>query len=79
MNALKFQRLEKGLSQLRLAIRSKVWQSRISAFENDILKPSPKERGRLSRALGVSVDELFPVTPKSREGENLHEKPRAEL
>jgi transcriptional regulator with XRE-family HTH domain len=78
MNPLKFNRLEKGLSQLELGIKAKVWQGRISAFENEILSPSPKERKRICRILGVPEDVLFPVTPKSRQDGNLNEKPFVE-
>jgi transcriptional regulator with XRE-family HTH domain len=61
MNVLRLQRLEHGMSQLRLSIKSGVWQSRISAFENELFSPSAKEKRRLAKALGVAEDAIFPL------------------
>lgn len=53
-------RKEKGMSQLDLAIQTKIATSDISLLENGKKYAFPGWRKRLSKALEVSEDELFP-------------------
>ena len=59
MNNLREKRRSKTMSQWSLAQNSKVYQSRISLIENDLVEPSKDEKEKLSGALEISVSELF--------------------
>ena len=59
-NNLKRFRLLRFLSQLDLAEKSHISQSRISLIENDYTKVTRKETEKLAVILGVSALELFP-------------------
>ena len=61
MNNLKEIRTQKGLSQLALAKLTNITPTDISRIENNWLKPYPGWRKRLSDALGVSEEEIFPA------------------
>lgn len=52
-------RKRKGLSQMRLAVLSKVGRSTISNIENGIYVPGVDIALRLSIALGCKVEDLF--------------------
>jgi transcriptional regulator with XRE-family HTH domain len=52
-------RVERGLSQFGLAIRSRVNPTIISAAENGRLRLGPRQLRRLARALGVDVAALL--------------------
>jgi len=65
-NRLRLERLLRRWAQVDLAERAKVGQPRISAIENCRSKPSEKEREKLSAALGLAVDVVFPVDREIR-------------
>jgi transcriptional regulator with XRE-family HTH domain len=56
---MKAERLRRGLSQTKLAARSRLSASDISRIENGRFRPYPKQAMRLARALGLPVDELL--------------------
>jgi transcriptional regulator with XRE-family HTH domain len=57
-------RRERGLTQVQLAARAKVPQPYVSALElGKVTAPSWPIVRRLSRALKVKPDVLFPVAP----------------
>jgi transcriptional regulator with XRE-family HTH domain len=79
MNRLRITRLRQGLSQVRLFRMTGVWPSRISYFEHGLFEPSAKERKRISTALSVAEDWLFPATQKGKDGnKNGNSPPRPE-
>jgi transcriptional regulator with XRE-family HTH domain len=49
-----------GLNQRELSEASHTPQAIVSALEREVLKPWPKVAQRLSDALGVPADKLFP-------------------
>ena len=59
-NKLRTVRLELGLNQRELSEKFHTSQSIVSALERGVLKPWPKVSERLSKALGVTVEQLFP-------------------
>jgi len=60
-NRLRVLRAERRLTQMLLSRKSRVSTSRISLIENGLVDPASKERERLASALGVQVDEAFPL------------------
>lgn len=69
MTKLREYRLAKGLNQRQLSEASHTPQSLISALERSVLKPWPKVRRRLVRALGVPETELFPTEEGGQDGQ----------
>ena len=61
MNRLKVIRAERRLTQFKLALLSGITQSRLSYFENSLLMPTEDEKKKLAGALGMGVEEVFPV------------------
>lgn len=61
MNRLREVRFFKKVNQYQLAMSSQVHQSRISLIENGLVKARSEEKQRLASALGVRVEEIFPV------------------
>ena len=59
-NKLKTVRLEKGFSQLDLSAKTRISPGTISNIESGKIYPYPGWRKRLSRALGLPENELFP-------------------
>ncbi|MFW6030320.1 MAG: helix-turn-helix domain-containing protein [Halanaerobiales bacterium] len=59
-NKLRQVRLKKGISQERLASEAGMVQADISQLENNKKYAYPGWRKRLSKALGVNEDTLFP-------------------
>ena len=68
MEKLREVRLAKGLNQRELAERSHTAQSLVSALERGVVKPWPKVAKKLARALGASVEELFPAEGGDSDG-----------
>jgi transcriptional regulator with XRE-family HTH domain len=60
MTKLRELRVAKGLNQRELSEASHTPQAIVSALERDVLKPWPKVAQRLSDALGVPAEQLFP-------------------
>jgi transcriptional regulator with XRE-family HTH domain len=60
MNRLRETRLSRNLNQRQLAEASHTAQATVSALERDVLKPWPKVAERLSQALGVPAERIFP-------------------
>ena len=59
-NELREFRLEKGLNQRELSEKAHTPQSIVSALERGVLIPWPNVAKRLSNALSVPINELFP-------------------
>ncbi|MAH48844.1 transcriptional regulator [Candidatus Pacearchaeota archaeon] len=60
VTSLREVRLAKGLNQRELAEASHTPQALISAIERGVLKPWPKVAYRISGALEVPIEKLFP-------------------
>lgn len=56
---LKFRRIEKGLTQMELAEKIGATNQTISEYERGKTTPSYGNMVKLSKVLGVSVQELF--------------------
>jgi len=59
-NRIRERRNELGLSQTKLACLVGMAESTLSNLELGKWKPWPKAKKDLARALGVSIEELFP-------------------
>ncbi len=59
-NKLREFRVVPHISQWQLALQSGIKQSSISLIENLLVKPSTREKIKLSNALKQSIDEVFP-------------------
>jgi transcriptional regulator with XRE-family HTH domain len=57
-NRLRVLRAGKGLSQLDTAIKANIKQYRYWRIENGYEVPTPDERTRLAKVLGVATDNL---------------------
>lgn len=69
MATLRVFRAERGMSQLRLAILSRVHQTKISLSENNLVGLHPDEKQRIADALGIEVGDISwgeGVTPDRR-------------
>ena len=60
MNRVRQVREARGLKQRELSEQAHTCQALVSSIEREVLKPWPKVAERLSEALGVPVEELFP-------------------
>lgn len=58
----KKQRCQKGIPQLELMMRTGISNSRISWIENGYKQPTPVEMKKLSKALKVPIETLWPET-----------------
>lgn len=65
-NHIREYRQKLGLSQVELARRARIASTNLSAIECGRLLPWPKAKRRISQALKIKVDILFP----SDEGED---------
>ena len=59
LTRLKLIRLQSGLSQSEVAKKISLAQSRLSVFENGQIDPSPKQKKKIAKVFGLSVEELF--------------------
>ena len=59
-NRLKVIRAVQGVTQFKLYLKTKINAGKISLIENDLIQPSEAEKQKLSRALGVKPEEIFP-------------------
>jgi len=58
-NFLRLKRVELGISQFALAVKTGVPQHRISQLERGVITPTEEEINSLSKALGVTPEELL--------------------
>lgn len=63
-NNLRDVRIIPRISQWQLSLDSDVKQSRISLIENCLIKPTMREKIRLSQALNKKIEEIFPNEEK---------------
>jgi len=73
-NHLKRIRTKRGLSQLDLAKLCDITPSDISKIENDRIYPHPGWRQRLSDALNLPEDRIFPEEKRLADALNLPEQ-----
>lgn len=59
MNKLRDTRVLKRITQFQLRIATGVHQSKISMIENGLIEARDDEKKKLSRALGVTPQEIF--------------------
>jgi transcriptional regulator with XRE-family HTH domain len=57
--SIRRKRLEAGLSQEQLALEIGVFQSTVSAWEQDKSKPQPKNLKKIAEACGCTVADLL--------------------
>lgn len=60
LNALRKKREIRGLNQRELAEKAHIPQSTVSELERGVRKPWLKVAKKLSRALRITIQELFP-------------------
>lgn len=60
-NKLREFRIIPRISQSKLALDSGVKQSRISLIENHLVKPTEKEKIKISESLNHTIEEIFPT------------------
>ena len=77
-NKIKRTRLSKGMLQIQLAAKTGIYFSTLNRLERGWLKPTEAQKKKLARALKVSIEELFPIVPKSQEAQNSNEKRKLE-
>ena len=63
---LRITRILKNTSQYVLALTSGVSQPRLSLIENGLTKPSQEEVRRISKALKVKAEDIFPPEAADR-------------
>jgi len=63
-NKLRETRVVKRVTQFQLRVSTGIHQSKISMIENELIQPRVDEIKRLSKALGVQPNELFPLKAK---------------
>ncbi len=59
MNKLKEVRFFKGVSQFKLGMLSRVHPSKISLYENNLVKLKPEEKKQIADALDITLEEVF--------------------
>lgn len=64
-NKLRVLRADKRLTQMDTAIKAKVSITRYWKIENGYVEATPEERARLSRVLGVTEADAFPLAVAS--------------
>lgn len=69
MNELKKARVAAGLTAYALAKKADTLESRIYAYERQRFHPKRDEALRIAKALGASVEELFPYHRLQRKGQ----------
>jgi len=60
-NRLRMVRAERRLTQIRLALRARIHQSRLSLIENGYAEPTKEERERIAKALQLSEADIFRI------------------
>ena len=59
-NKIREFRVEKLWTQETLSHESGVNQSTLSQLENQLIEPMPLTKAKISKALGASIEEVFP-------------------
>ena len=67
-NRLRDVRVLKRITQFQLRLQTGINATKISFIENGLVEPRDDEKKKLSRALGVKAEEIFPVQ-QMRSGE----------
>ena len=67
MNRLREIRVVKRVTQFQLRIVTGIHPSKISLIENGFVQPRGDEVKKLSKALGVSPEEIFPRSEATNE------------
>lgn len=57
-NFMKMRRVEIGISQSKLSLKSGIEQYRVSLIERNLVAPKPEEAKIISRLLGIQENEL---------------------
>lgn len=65
LSTLKLKRLEQGMTQFDLALRSGVSQVKISYAERGYPALNEKQKEGLAKALGVRMEEIWPEETKA--------------
>jgi transcriptional regulator with XRE-family HTH domain len=65
-NNLRLERRKLGISLTKLAISAGLSPATLSEFELGKRQPWPKARADLSKVMGISEDQLFPVEKKAQ-------------
>jgi transcriptional regulator with XRE-family HTH domain len=65
MNRLREIRVVKRITQFQLRLITGIHQSKISLIENGFIEPQDEEKEKLAKALGVSLEEIFPANVSS--------------
>jgi len=60
MNRLRERRVVKRITQFQLRISTGIHQSKISMIADGLIDPREDEKKKLSKAVGVGVEEIFP-------------------
>lgn len=60
INRLRVIRAERRVTQFRLRLETGINATKISFIENGLVAPTNLEKQKLSRALGVGPEEIFP-------------------
>jgi transcriptional regulator with XRE-family HTH domain len=64
-NRLRDTRVLKRITQFQLRLQTGINATKISFIENGLVEPREDEKRKLSRALGVNLQEIFPVEKKN--------------
>jgi transcriptional regulator with XRE-family HTH domain len=59
-NRLREERVIRRVRQFDLVVKTGLNQAKISFIENGLVQPKPREKEKLAKALGCSVDAVFP-------------------
>lgn len=68
MNELRKARVAAGLSAYALAQKAGTLEGRVFAFERQRFHPKPAEAFRIAKALGSSVEDVFPENRRLENG-----------
>lgn len=60
MNRLREERVIRRITQIKVALATGINPSKISLIENGYIQPRDDEKAKLSNALGVSPETIFP-------------------
>ncbi len=64
-NRLREIRAAKRITQFQLRILTGIQQSKLSFIENGLIKPGTEEKEKISKALGLKPEEIFPMEERT--------------